>query len=132
MKIKSIKLTNAQRIQESKRHVPIGFSAPVYQIEYEETTPTGLKATGTMEIDTDLEEKISSFFSDLEASLTNDSNVSEETGEEAELHEGECVIPKDLISNIFNITMNTPSDTDVDKFTKDMIKLLNKAFKNLN
>lgn len=71
MKIKSINLTSKHEIENSvPNRTVIGASkAPVYQIEYEESTPTGLKTTGTMLLDTNNEEKVNSLFKELEESL---------------------------------------------------------------
>lgn len=80
MRIKSIKLTNEQEIKNSENPnaVFIGYStSPLYQIEYEETTPTGLVAKGTMELQGSNLDKVIELFSDLEKSLTEENIGSE-------------------------------------------------------
>lgn len=43
---------------------------PIFKVEYEEYTPTGLKATGTMLLKDKTAAKISEFFQSLEAELS--------------------------------------------------------------
>lgn len=75
MKIKSIKLTSGLEIMNNKypKTYHIGCqTSPVYQIEYEENTPTGITAKGTMELKGENLEKAVEFFDFLEGGLTKE------------------------------------------------------------
>lgn len=121
MKIKSIKLTSEYEIKniDSKTFYPGASKAPVYQVEYEETTPTGLKATGTMILDYDATEKVLVFFKELESQLSKKNEGNEEDDEEVNLYDAiyevciqaikdtDAKKTKEVVNQLYNFSMNT-------------------------
>lgn len=119
MKITSITLTSEYEIKNSDPKVwyPDAKHTPVYQVEYEETTPTGLKATGTKILDSDGAEKAVEFFKNLEIELLKEHGV-EESNEDKPFN----------INYFFEILNN--SEPDVEKVAEQLMKAVNERLRN--
>lgn len=128
MKIKSIKLTSEHEIKNSDpKAIYLGASkTPVYQVEYEETTPTGLTARGTVTLDAVNDEKVTTLFKELEAILlVREKEIADDLPEsllqeqiKATLHEEEIVLTKDVANLIFNISMGNETTKTIEEALK--------------
>ena len=122
MKIKSIKLTSEHEVKnvDPKKIYVSASKTPTYQIEYEETTPTGLKATGFMLLEAKNEEKVDAFFKELETILTKKDETEEANNE-----------PSDLFEAVYSVCLMAIEDADTKKAT-DFANSLSKALSRCN
>lgn len=139
MKIKSITLTNNYEIYKNEGYAFAGEdkNSPICQVEYEETTPTGLTAKGTTEIKGDNLEKVVKLFNFLEGGLTKEYIKKEIKGgkvdckgKKSPLHNTEPDMPFDdrddsSVEEIVDILWDA-------KQTSDLIKSISKAFEKLS
>lgn len=122
MKIKAIKLTNKHEIQREQGYLLANTKyTPVYQVEYEETTNTGLTAKGTVELRGDDLEKVMELLSSLEDSLSKEYEKKESKdekvdykGKRSRLHNAEAIYPYAKIRKALDESFNAEPDMPFD------------------
>lgn len=125
MKIKSITLiTNEETLTADDKKVAFKY-LPFYQIKYEESTRSGLTATGTMEADVETAEKISKFFADLENEQDKGyTGVWGVGGVTAKLN-NEYILSREAADKMFNtINIVNINESDIESTVEDFAKRL--------